>query len=147
MKRKSLILIALTFLITPVVLLADINEVLDTIYSGQTAPLKESVWLVLVGAGVIPEEGSSDLSAVDPYLKEKKWTGGPTLTAGQLAVLLMENFDLPRGLMYRITGAPRYALKDLKYYGVISGSTNEDRNVSGFELINSLNSVLEEDRI
>jgi predicted small secreted protein len=132
MKRKCFILLPLFFLLASFTLMADTNTVLDAIYGKDSAPLKESVWLILAGAEAISSE--SDLSAAEPYLKEKNWTAGSTLTTGQLAVLLMDNFDLPQGVMYQLTGAPRYALKNLVYYGLINSGSNTEQIVSGYEL-------------
>jgi len=41
------------------------------------------------------------------------------LSNAQLAALLVDTFALPDGIMYRVTGHPRYALRDLRFSRVI----------------------------
>ena len=130
------------FCFTAVPLFADTDEILDTIYGEKEAPLVQSTWLILAGAGVLEE--SSGAEAAMAYLEEKGWEGESVLTKGKLSVLFMENFDIPAGLMYRITGWEHYAVKDLAYLNILGGRADKEAPVTGFDLVNSLAAVLEE---
>ncbi|MBN2627655.1 MAG: hypothetical protein JXA95_13385 [Spirochaetales bacterium] len=130
------------FLLITLPLFGDTDSVLDRLYSVKKAPLLESSWLIYVGAGIL-EETSSPEEAL-PLLQEYGWDEKSPLTKGKMALLLMDNYPIPQGLMSRLTGWERYALKDLIYLNVIGGRADVSAPVSGFDLINSLTMVLEE---
>lgn len=141
MMRKRLYLCLL--IISTVFLLGatETDDVLDKIYEGEFAPLKESVWLVLNGAGRLNE--SDNLSEADAYIESKGWSSD-YLTKGQLALMLAENFELPRGILYQLFPTPRYALKDMIYLNIMDEGVFINDPLTGFALINGLSSALGE---
>ena len=137
--RKATVLF---FCLMSLSLFANTEDILDGIYGEKEIPLLQGSWLVLAGAGVIDE--STDASAAMGYLEEKGWDADSVLTRGKFSLLLMDNFPIPRGVMYRVTGWEHYALKDLLYLNILSGTADGSSPVSGFDLIGGLTNVLEE---
>ncbi len=123
-------------------LAADTDSVLDRIYGESEAPLLPSAWLIYVGAGVLDEE--APLSDALALLEEKGWNGETPLTRGKLALLLMENFSLPQGIMYRLTHWEHYALREVLYLNILGGRGDKSAPASGFDVINGLSALLEE---
>lgn len=142
MNIKRIICLSLLLMLCLLPLTADFNNILDEIYERDVAPLTESVWLILAGSGQIDD--TADVSVAEEYVAAHN-LNGLNLTRGQLALLLMENFEIPSGLMYKITKSPRYALKDIIFLDILGGVPQTDIAVSGFELVNSLNVILEEE--
>jgi len=52
-----------------------------------------------------------------------------------IALLCMHSFGIKGGLMYTITGKPRYAYRELAYRGVIQGRVDPMMKVSGEKLL------------
>lgn len=138
MAQKALVCMIL--LLLPLTLSADINAVLDEIYNAEEAPLLESTWLILVGAEQLTEESAP--SEAQSILDRHGWTG-EYMTRGQLSLLIMENFELPQGLMFRLTASQRYALKDLLYLNILSGKSHINKGITGYELVTSISTVVE----
>ena len=81
------------------------------------------------------------------YARERDWisakaqSGGP-VTMGYLSMLVMKAFDFKGGLMYRITGSPRYAFREMTDRGFISGRTYPGFTVSGEQFLQIAGNVL-----
>lgn len=143
MKGKTLWgLVILAFVMLP--LAAQLNEILDNIYQSEQVDRDEGIWLVLTGAEILPEDSQVDQARVWAETNLPKYDSGQEyLTQGQLALVLMETYPLPRGVMYRLTKSPRYALRDLQYLNIIPANARVDQGLSGFDLVNSLGEVME----
>ncbi|MDA3851475.1 MAG: hypothetical protein PF447_09405 [Spirochaetaceae bacterium] len=140
---KKVLIIVLLF--AAVWLWSDVNQVLDVIYQEDHAPLQESIWLILNGADLLDDSSSLDQGMT--YISQQPWANkiqGETLTQGQLALLLSENYSIPQGFMYRLTGSPRYAYKDLVQLRVLESGKSKNSPVTGYELISSLGMVMRE---
>jgi outer membrane protein OmpA-like peptidoglycan-associated protein len=59
-----------------------------------------------------------------------------------VSLLIMRAFGLRGGVMYTLTGAPRYAYRELVYNGVIQGRAVPNMHVSGYDLLFFLNRIL-----
>jgi len=144
MNRCKPLMVLLLFLLFNAAVSSQVNEMLDKIYNKEKAPLKESIWLILNGAGRIEE--SSTLSDVDNWIAQSgrsDFLQGEYLTREQMAWVVMESYPLPQGLMYRIFHSPRYALKDLKYLDLLPDITPRDEELTPFELVNALSVIIE----
>lgn len=123
---------------------AQVNEVLDNIYQQEQVDTNQGLWLLLTGAEILNEGSSLDEARrwaetqIKGYNAEQDY-----LTQGLLAQALLKAYPIPKGLMSRLTGASRYALRDLQYLNIISSEKQQSDGVSGFELVNSLGIVLE----
>lgn len=65
-------------------------------------------------------------------LKEGAQSNAPIRLA-ELAGLCMKAWDIPGGLLYRITKADRYAFKELKALGYFSANADPSFSVTGFQ--------------
>jgi hypothetical protein len=63
---------------------------------------------------------------------------------GGFSFLLMQAFDIPGGLMYRLFPNPRYAYRELVHKGIVQGQHDQSQKVSGFWLLTVIGRVLEE---
>jgi hypothetical protein len=59
------------------------------------------------------------------------------------AFLLMQAFQLPGGLLYRLFPGPRYAYRELVYRGVFQGQPDPSLSLTGEEFINILGRLLD----
>jgi len=143
MKGKTLwglILFATCMVAVP----AQVNEMLDKIYQQEAVETNQGLWLLLTGAEILDEDSSLEEaqqwagSNIKDFSEEQAY-----LTQGLLAQALQKAYPVPKGLMTRLTGSPRYALRDLQYLNIIPSDKQQSDGVSGFELVNSLGIVLE----
>lgn len=143
MKRKSLWGLVLLAIFT-VAANAQVNEILDKIYQNEQVDTNQGIWLLLTGAEILPEDSSLEeaMQWAESSLKGFNNTQD-NLSQGLLAQALLEAYPLPKGLMYRLTGSQRYALRDLQYLEIIPSNAQTNEPVSGFELVNSLGLVLD----
>ncbi len=65
------------------------------------------------------------------------------ITVGQYSRLLMRTFNIPGGVLFRLTGLPRYAARDLAFRGIIQGDLYPGASVSGQHALRILGRVLE----
>ncbi len=127
-------------------LYAQSNAFLDEFLEIEQAPLGDTIRLTLTAARAIPENGSTDQALA--VIENKGWSidtadNARPVSLGTFCYLLMRSFNIPGGIMYRIFPGPRYAARELDYLGMIPGSTNPARSVSGEEVIRMLGTVLD----
>jgi len=99
---------------------AQSNETIDTILGEETATVG-SVASVALTAGDLISDDSTPAKAVDAaiaagWLPETARAPDPA-GFGTLAYILMQVFEVPGGLMYRIFPGPRYATREFTYQG------------------------------
>ena len=118
---------------------ADIEELLGT----EAISCEEAAWLVLA---VALETPPADRTAAFTLAREQGWfpentEGASHITMSGLSLLLMKSFDLTGGLMYRITGNRRYAFREMRARGFISGRAYPNFSVSGEQFLQILENV------
>ena len=59
-----------------------------------------------------------------------------------VALLLMQSFDLKGGIFYTLLKSPHHAYRELVYKKVIRGSTDPDMSVSGSQLLLMVSRIL-----
>lgn len=120
----------LLFVFLPGIATAQSNEIVDRLLEQDTASYSDALYMVRTAAGE-----TAEISA----LSEKDGS----ISLGEYAHLLMNAFDLPGGIMYRLFPGPRYAAREIAFYGFIRGSHLPGRPISGREVINILRRAME----
>jgi hypothetical protein len=145
MKTKLIILL---ILLTPVItLFAQSNIELDRFLNQKTADLATSIWLVYLSVGELPQD-SIPQDAVDKLLQSKqgkRFQGSDVstpITYGQFAMLMMDSYDLPGGLMYTIYKNPRYAASEFTYKKWMPGKPKPNSFLTPWEVTSSISQVM-----
>jgi len=94
----------------------------------------------------IPENPQAAFSLA----REKGWLAADMQNTGKidysgLSFLLMNAFNIKGGMMYRFTGSPRYAYRELKNRGIINGRVYSDFPVSGEHFLQILGNITDDE--
>ena len=124
---------------------AQSNVVLDDILSEDELSYQSAAYLVLVSTKRI-DESSSPPEAVRA-LAQLQWAvagrqAGDAVSLGEWAHLLMQAFEFPGGLMYRIVPGPRYAARELAALGIAEGNAMVNMRLSGERALRQLGRAL-----
>ncbi len=132
MKHKTKIVVPFVFVLLtiPQFISAQSNEVIDRLIEQSTATYADAYYMVQAAAGNSADPPSESASE-------------RTISLGEYSHLILQAFDLPGGLMYRLFPGPRYATREIAYQGFIRGSKMPGRTISGREVLNILRRVME----
>lgn len=141
MKRILLILI-LTFLSG--FIFAQSDEALDELYSKKNAQTLYAALVTLQASGDLDDNATARDARL--FLEGSKWgrsvlKDGEFLTKGGFSLLIMQSFDLPKGLMYRILPSKRYALREMLFQEYILGNPYSSDPITSFDVIFTLSSL------
>jgi hypothetical protein len=108
---------------------------------------KQAAWFTLAVALDLPE-GSEQYVSEHAFVTAQNYgwlykdaeRDAPITMAG-LSYLLMNVFNIKGGLMYRLAKIPRYAYRELKSLGYISGDVYSNQKVSGGQFLQILENV------
>jgi len=144
---KSLVLFTfcLLFVAAPVYLAAQSTaQEIEDLLEQRAVTYSQAARFILDAADVA--------SIADPveafrFAEERNWlprnsSSGQLARLDGLSLLIMRAFNLRGGVMYTLTGAPRYAYRELVYNGIIQGRATMNMHVSGYELLFIINRVL-----
>jgi hypothetical protein len=140
-KSKHICLILFFIVALQGYLFCQFNEQVDTLLQEQKAAFGRVVYVVLAAGGLIT--GEETIEQALGVLQEKAWGIDPIasdspVTLGECSYLLMKVFDIPGGVMYGMFPGPRYAVRELAYLDIMTGSPDPSRSVSGEEVMNIL---------
>jgi hypothetical protein len=140
MKRFFFVPFLFFWLLVP--LFSQSNELLDLVLSETELSAPSAAYLLASAAGgdMAPDSREAAFS----FMEERFAGMGSSISAGEYALLLQQQFDLPRGLVSRIAPSPRYALRDLKFLNMIQGRAHTDTPISGERALRILGRVLTE---
>ncbi len=132
MKHKTQIIVPFVFVLLtiPQFVFGQSNAVIDRLIAQEAATYADAYYMVQAAAGHTaepPSESGSERS----------------ISLGEYSYLIMQAFDIPGGLMYRLFPGPRYATREIAYQGFIRGSEMPGRTISGREVLNILRRVME----
>ena len=142
MKLKTIFFV---FIVAATTLWAQSNRFLDEFLETEIARFGDTVVLTLAAADRIPADSApADAMAALPRRMRGVRTEDPSrpATLGEFCYLVMESFEIHGGLMYFLFAGPRYAARELAYLGMLSGSTNPRRTVTGEEVLKVLGAAL-----
>ncbi|MCK5153407.1 MAG: hypothetical protein KAQ93_03540 [Spirochaetales bacterium] len=146
MNIKRLILFSLVLVCLPLIVSAQSNAVIDELLEKDKADWGNTAYLVLSAAELIDE--NTDISQVLTALDKQQWNlesknKEQNITLGEYSYMLMEAFDVPGGLMYKLIPGPRYATRELSYLNFIDNDKSPYRTLSGEEVLRIMGRLLE----
>ena len=146
--NKRCCLFLLFFLLTlPVFLFSQTADGIEFYMNVKAVSYEQAAWLILEAANV-----SSDYNRFNPkeafrFAEEKRWlprNADPEkkATLRQVALLIMQAFNLKGGPLYTLFKSPHYAYRELVYQNIITGRTDPGMAVSGESLLFLTSQVL-----
>jgi hypothetical protein len=142
MEKSKHICLILFFIVTVQGhLFCQYNEQVDILLQEQKATFGRVVYIVLAAGELIT--GEETIEQALGVLHEKEWgisiiASDSPVTLGDCSYLLMNVFDIPGGVMYAMFPSPRYAVRELAYLNILTGSPDPSRSVTGEEVMNLL---------
>lgn len=130
---------------------ADQMDVIASLQTAEEVTYREGGYAVLVAAGVLPGTAEPD-AALNPELRRRLgWGSRPAdtpLTVAEFSYIVMEAFDIPGGLMYRIAPGPRYAVRQLRFRRILLERVDATETISGVQALRLIGNAIEwtEDR-
>lgn len=149
MIRRTLILVvlALVALTLPVLsLAAQSSDIVDELLEQESALLGPTAYIVLTAAGLLSEDAGYDEAVAvveERRMLRRNLDPSAEIRLGRFSKLVLEAFGLRGGLMYRITGLPRYAARELAYRDYFRGSSATRREISGEFVLRIVGRALE----
>jgi hypothetical protein len=145
--------IALVLLVVPLVGVtgADQMEVIAAMQTAEEVTYREGGFAVLVAAGTLPRTAAPD-AALNPELRRRLgWNSRPMdrpLTVAEFSYLVVEAFDIPAGLMYRLAPGPRYAVRELRFRRILLDRVDATDDIAGVQALRMIGNAIEwkEDR-
>ncbi len=120
---------------------AQSNEIIDEVLLQQELSCGHGAYLVLSASA--QEEDAASVEDAWQTLLASPWASGlaadkeagDPMSLGEFAYLVMQAYEIPGGLMYRIFPSPRYASRELGFKGIIARDAGAYRNLSGQEAL------------
>lgn len=118
---------------------------LDSLLQSEQLSYQDAAYVVLLGAGVISDELSSAQAL--RFLEERGW-GLPrlspldNLTLGSYSLIIMRVFELRGGPMYSLFPTRRYAVRELRFRGLLQGRAAPGSRLSGEQALRILERVV-----
>jgi outer membrane protein OmpA-like peptidoglycan-associated protein len=144
-KKKTFLLIFCFSIIGPAFLAAQSTaQEIENLLEQRAVTYLQAARFVVEAADLMPF--SNPMRAFH-FAEERGWlprNSSPNQTArlDGLSLLVMRAFGIRGGVMYSITHAPRFAYRELVYYGIIQGRAAPNMAVSGYDLLFIINRVL-----
>lgn len=120
---------------------------MDAMLAANTVSAARAARFVLGAADLLPAgvSGADAEKAAYDMAKSKGWikaAAGEALTMKDTAFLMMNAFNLKGGVMYSLSGNPRYAYREMVYQKLIQGRTDQSMKLSGAKLLLILDRVM-----
>lgn len=143
--KKKFLFVSVLLLLCAAVVSAQSADALTKMIEAKQTTVGEVGYFLAVYLGDVPE--TSTVSAAVSALQNKgviaeEAAADDVLTYKTFAGMLMKTWNVKGGLMYTITGADRYALRDLQAKGFIPASTDPYDVVSGYQALAILNDCM-----
>lgn len=123
------------------------TRLFDELFRTDGVGLATAAWLV--ESAVSPEGFVDSRDALDRLLGRpgleayKETAGNARLTRAEFAHIVQVAFNIPRGMFASLIPGPRYALRDLRYLGLVGKSGDPEDLISGPEALDIINRVIE----
>lgn len=115
---------------------------LTEVLTAEKVTYGDASWFIAVQSNLI-DDTKSEKEAFDA-LSENGWFNkidaeiDKNIVLKDFAYLCAKAFNIKGGVMYRITNAPRYAVRELKSMKIISNDAAPNASLSGRQMINIL---------
>ncbi|AFG36319.1 hypothetical protein [Spirochaeta africana] len=109
-------------------------ETIDSLLERDSISLADAAYILLGSADMIEPDGDSEEAFLQLQQVIPRYQGAdPSAPASMADISLIGNqlFEVPPGLLMRITGSPRYAFRDARYRRIMQSSANPNDPVSG----------------
>jgi len=143
--KRILLLLILT--VSASFLWGQSNELLDSFLSKEKADVATTMLLVAQSAGLLPHDASPQdgysWAISEKFGKHvKKFKADEPVTLGLFYLALFKTWNVKGGLMYSMTGAPRYAAKEAGFLGYVEPSElYPNRTVPPYEVLTGISYV------
>jgi hypothetical protein len=122
------------------------NEDVDAILAADSITFGQAAYILLVGSENISDD--ADQNRCMGMLVELGWVASDTavdtkITLGEYAFLVMKAFGIRGGLMYSLFPGSRYAIRELRYLGIVQGRADGMDFLSGETAIRILYRAIE----
>lgn len=146
MRKRFVFIVCALFLVGGAFAWAQSNEVLDNLLEQDKALYADTLYLVFTAAGLLDE--SADPADSLPVPVQKGWAKSEAaadkpIRLGELSHFIMKALNLPAGILNHISPGPRYAARDLAFYGIIDQHFSPYRFMSGEEAIRIIRNAVE----
>jgi hypothetical protein len=121
-------------------------EVIQELRSADEVGYREAAYAVLVSSGELPDSARPDAALNDRLRRLLGWEERPTdgpVSVAEFSFLVMEGFDIPGGLLYRIAPGPRYAIRELRFRRIVLERLNGPSPIRGPEALRILGKAVE----
>ena len=142
--RLALFTFVFLFMFFPV--FAQTSADIEAVLGEEQITFEQAAFFTLALATENQQDGPQAAFAL---VKERGWLpesteSGNVIDYKCLSYLIMKAFDLDGGLMYRLTGNQRYAYREMRSRGFLSGRVYSSLPVSGEQLLQILGNVTDE---
>lgn len=132
--NKLLSLAACCMLLTSVGIHAQSADTMDILLASDSISIAEAAYIVLGAAGHISPDDSTklafdELRRLTPAFTDRN--PETSITIAELSLIGMKAFDVPPGILFRLTGAARYAFRDVRHRNILQDQLNPADPVSG----------------
>jgi hypothetical protein len=140
--------ITLVLLLAPLVTVAaaDQMEIIATMQTAEKITYREGGFAVLVASGTLPRTAAAD-AALNPGLRSQLGWGSRSvdnpLTVAEFSYLVVEAFDIPAGLMYRLVPSPRYAVRELRFRRILLDRVDATDDIAGLQALRMIGNAIE----
>lgn len=118
-RRRFVFVLALLFCLS-LAAMAQSNETIDEILGQDTATVGSVAYVALTAGELVNDDSSPDkaveVAIAAGWLPDAASAGDPA-GFGTFAHLMMQVFEVPGGLLYRLFPGPRYATREFTYQG------------------------------
>jgi hypothetical protein len=144
--NRTLIALAILIVATALGLGAQSNQLVDDLLAEEQATLGKTAYMTLAAAGLVSPDSSPAVAV--QMLGELGWLDSiadedAPISVGQYSQIVMQAFEMPGGLMYRLFPGPRYATREMAYRGLLDRALEPGDPLSGEEVLRILSYVLE----
>jgi hypothetical protein len=146
--NKRYCLFSIFFLLTvPVFLFSQTADGIEFYLDIKAVNYKQAAWLVLEAANVSGDYYRFNPEEAFRFAEERQWLPRKAdpmqeIKLRQVALLIMQAFDLKGGLMYSVFKNPHYAYREMVYQEIIQGRADPGMAVSGESLLFMISQVL-----
>lgn len=143
--KKKILMISVLLLLFAAVVSAQSADAFTEMIDAKQVTVGDIGYFLAVYRGFVPESASASeaTSALqNEGIVADSVEADTPLTYRLFAGMLMRTWDVKGGLMYTITGADRYALRELQAKGFIPSSVDPTAVVSGYQALATFNNCM-----
>jgi hypothetical protein len=147
--KGRLLFICFLLLIAPLTIFGQSNQLIDEILGQQELQIGHAAYILLVTTQDLDESATTSqaftaLTSTPVGSRFANKSPQDTLSLGEFAYLAQGLLTIPKGLFSTIFPSPRYAVRDLRFMGIIQGRSYPGMAISGERGLRIINRALSE---